>query len=164
MYETGCRKGEAFALSWDDIDSKNKTVKISKNLTRKTTEGPWKIVSSKNKTSNRTVSLSNRLCEILKKHKEQCSSYQFVFGGAAPLAEKTVTRYFDAAIDKAGVKRIRIHDLRHSCASFLISKGVSIVGVSKRLGHKDVKQTLNTYSHLMPNEAQKIVDIFEDLD
>lgn len=58
----------------------------------------------------------------------------------------------------AGIKKIRIHDLRHSHASLLINKGQNILIVSQRLGHSDVKQTLNTYSHLMPNVQKEILN------
>ena len=163
LYETGCRKGEALALTWSDFDFNKQTVKITKNLTRKTSEGSYKIVSPKNKSSNRTIDLSKRLCTIMEEYKKQYNKGSFVFGGELPLADKTVTRRFDFFAEKAGVKKIRIHDLRHSCASLLISEGISVVAVSKRLGHKDVKQTLNTYAHLMPNESERMTKIFEKI-
>ena len=55
------------------------------------------------------------------------------------------------------MKKIRIHDLRHSHASLLINKGQNILIVSKRLGHSDITQTLNTYSHLMPNMQVEVI-------
>ena len=63
----------------------------------------------------------------------------------------------------AGVKRIRIHDLRHSCASLLISNGISIVAVSNRLGHKNIEQTLNTYSHMMPEDNTKMLKVLDSI-
>ena len=100
------------------------------------------------------------LVDILKQLQATQTNYQnynFVFGGCKPLADNTTTRVFNSAIEKAGVKKIHLHCLRHSHASFLISNGESIVMVSKRLGHASVEQTLNTYSHLMPNEEEKMV-------
>ena len=61
----------------------------------------------------------------------------------------------------AGVKRIRVHDIRHSHASLLINKGQNILIVSQRLGHSDVTQTLNTYSHLMPNVQKQIINALD---
>ena len=61
------------------------------------------------------------------------------------------------------VSRIRVHDLRHSCASLLIHKGVSIVAVSKRLGHTSIEQTLNTYSHMLPDDQKMILETLENL-
>ena len=59
--------------------------------------------------------------------------------------------------EKAGLPKIRVHDLRHSHASLLINKGQNIIIVSKRLGHSDITQTLNTYTHLMPNVQKEII-------
>ena len=58
---------------------------------------------------------------------------------------------------------MKIHDLRHSHASLLISQGESIVMVAKRLGHSNIEQTLNTYSHLMPNEELKLISKLNSL-
>lgn len=161
LYVTGCRRGEAEALSWDDIDLERSTLKISKNITRKSPTAPWEITTPKNVSSNRTVPMPKSFCALLKEYKEQqskmCPSPTFVFGGERPLAQRTTDRYFSDTCEKAGVKKIRIHDLRHSCASLLISRGVSIVAVSRQLGHSNIEQTLNTYSHLMPDDKSKII-------
>ena len=61
----------------------------------------------------------------------------------------------------AGVKKIRIHDIRHSCASLLLSKRVSVVAVSHYFRHKDVEETLNTYAHFMPDEGSEILRVFK---
>ena len=98
---------------------------------------------------------------MLKEYKaeqlEKFASPTFVFGGDRPLASRSTDRYFADVCEKVGVRKIRIHDLRHSCASLLISKGVSIVAVSRQLGHSNIEQTLNTYSHLMPDDRSKVV-------
>ena len=164
LYITGCRRGECQAVTWNDINFDKKTVKISKNITRKTTEGTYKVVSPKNQTSNRTIEIPNSLCEELKNTKEKSENMDyFVFGGAHPIPDKRIERAMKNFSEKAGVKKIRVHDLRHSCASLLISQGISIVAVSNRLGHKNVEQTLNTYSHLMPKEATRMIEIFENV-
>lgn len=80
-----------------------------------------------------------------------------MFGGKFPLSSQTVRRRLNEYADKAGVKRIRVHDLRHSHASLLINKGQNILIVSQRLGHSDITQTLNTYSHLFPNVQKQII-------
>ncbi len=87
----------------------------------------------------------------------QLKKNNFVFGGERPLAENTVTRAFNKYISLANVKKIRLHDLRHSHASLLISQNQTIVMVSKRLGHSSTEQTLKTYAHLMPNEENLMV-------
>lgn len=67
------------------------------------------------------------------------------------------------ACEKSGVKEIRIHDFRHSHASLLISLGADALLVSKRLGHSNVAETLNTYSHLYPNKQQEIVNLLNKI-
>ena len=64
---------------------------------------------------------------------------------------------------KSGVKKIRIHDFRHSHASLLISKGVPITVISKRLGHSNIQMTLNIYAHLIPEDEDKAINILENL-
>ena len=107
--------------------------------------------------------MPQKFLDELKEYKSTFPCSTFVFGGAEPLKESSITRYFRVCADKAGNRIIRLHDMRHSCASLLISRGISIVAVSHRLGHKNVEQTLNTYSHLMPSEAAQMVRIFDAL-
>ena len=159
LYLTGCRKGEAFALTWDKIDFQNKIVTIDSNITRKVENKPYEVVPTKTY-ERRKLLIPDNLVNLLLKLKENQNDYKitnFVFGETRPLAEQTTTRKFENAIKKTGVKKLHLHCLRHSHASFLISQGESIVMVSKRLGHGSIEQTLNTYSHLMPNEENKMV-------
>lgn len=105
----------------------------------------------------------NMLWEHQKRSKEEYgyTPEWFVFGGAEPLSDQTIRRRLNEYADKAGVKRIRVHDIRHSHASLLINKGQNILIVSQRLGHSDVTQTLNTYSHLMPNVQKQIINALD---
>ena len=157
LYITGMRRGECSALMWEDFDPISRTLKISKSVTNKGKQKAWEITTPKNQGSNRTITIPQFLCDQLLAHKETAPSGYFIFCGERPFATTTIDKAFQKAIREAEVPDIRIHDLRHSCASLLISKGVSIVGVSHHLGHKDVTQTLNTYSHLMPDDHSKIV-------
>lgn len=161
LYVTGCRRGEAEALTWSDVDTDKGEMRISKSLTRKSPTAPWEITTPKNTSSNRTVSLPMTLCKALDEYKKEQEKMfpnaSFVFGGDRPMSERTTDRYFARAAERADLEKIRIHDLRHSCASLLISKGMSIVAVSRRLGHTDIEQTLNTYSHMLPDDNSKIL-------
>ena len=165
LYITGGRKGEILALNWSDIDLNNKIIKIRKNIAKQPKSQSSKITTPKNQSSNRDTQIPDFLIKILSEYKvwqaenfEDCS---FAFGGAKPIAFTSLDRYFKKACINAGVPIIRIHDLRHSNASLLISSGVSIVAVSKRLGHSTVEQTLNTYSHMMPDDQTMIMRILE---
>lgn len=158
LYVTGMRKGEALALDFEDIDPAGK-IRISKSLTRKTKDAPYKITPPKTPTSNRTIQAPPELCRDLLLLRTGPEDH-FVFGGTYPLADSTITRYFKRYISKSGVPPIKIHELRHSCASLLISHGVSIVAVSHHLGHKSIEETLKTYAHLMPSDEDQIRSSF----
>lgn len=167
LYLLGCRKGEALALTWNDIDLRQGLVSITKNITRKTKDAPYLITTPKNRASVRKVSMPGSLCAEFEKYRESLGSVatddSFVFGVDHPLTERTTDRVFANACKAAGVKKIRLHDLRHSCASLLISRGVSIVAVSKRLGHTNIEQTLNTYSHMMPRDDEMMLQIVDEV-
>lgn len=165
LYVTGCRRGECEALMWSDFDERTSKLKICKSITNKTKNKAWEVTTPKNEGSNRTVTIPSFLSALLQEYRndESIESTDFIFGRSRPLAPTSTDRYFKKIIAKAGVKPIRIHDLRHSCASLLISKGVSIVGVSRQLGHTDIEQTLNTYAHLMPDDHSKITAELEQI-
>ena len=187
LYLTGMRKGEALALTWGDIDFQRREIKVSKSLNRKrpkksgevvltkNLDNPssfgwhvsktrsYEITTPKNSASYRQILMPDNLYEMMLSHYNASkqdygfSNNAFVFGGLLPVSDQTLRRRFDSYAEKAGVKKIRIHDLRHSHASLLINKGQNILIVSKRQGHSNITQTLNTYSHLMPNMQVEIV-------
>lgn len=167
LYLVGCRKSEALALTWKDIDLENGLISITKSITRKIDGAPYKVTTPKNLASNRTVSIPKSLCDEFAKYRaslgDTANEDSFVFGGDHPLVERTTDRLMANASKEAGVKKIRLHDLRHSCASLLISKGVTIVAVSKRLGHSNIEQTLNTYSHMMPRDDEMMLQIVDQV-
>lgn len=76
-----------------------------------------------------------------------------------PTTKSSLYRAMKKYSELAGVKKIRIHNLRYSHASLLIEKGVPPLTISERLGHEDIQTTLNTYSHLYPNKQNKIADM-----
>lgn len=162
LYTLGFRRGEAMALSWSDIDFAKKTINIDKNITYKTInkkEGQaYEITTPKNDGSVRTVAVPQFLLDNIAelRPKDNQPDPPFVFGENRPLAPTTLERRLTNAAKAAGVKRIRVHDLRHSCASYLIHSGVSIVAISAQLGHTDVHQTLNTYAHMFPNDQEQV--------
>lgn len=140
LYWTGCRRGEAIALQKRDAHDHEVTLRYSQ---RQQKDG-LKPTKGRNV---RTIGIDDYTWECIQNLPENGSSY--VFGGERGLAPNPITAQFKRAIEKSGVKPIRIHDLRHSHASWLINNGVNIVAVSRRLGHKDVSTTLNTYTHLL---------------
>lgn len=169
LYITGCRRGEALALTWNDIDEKAGIITINKSVAFKVKTGNknYKITTPKNIGSNRTVAIPDFLVKQLKEYKKWQTknkpSTEFVFGGDTPLPPTSILRTLDEAAKTANVPKIRVHDLRHSCASYLIHAGVSIVAVSRQLGHTNIEQTLNTYSHMLPDDRTIIKNNLENL-
>ncbi len=155
LFYSGCRVGELLALADSNVilDKGSYCFVINKGLTRKTgtSSNKYLITAPKTSTSNRTIILPSVMTDqielYLQYKKEKNLSSQFFFCGDAPIAQRTYQRSFEKYTTLAGLKPIRIHDLRHSHASMLINLNVPITVISKRLGHSTVKMTLERYSH-----------------
>ena len=165
LYFTGMRKGECLALTWNDI--KDHYLSINSSISRKASENSYEIKDPKNTSSIRDVYITNSLFEKLFEYKQEeskipCFSLDwFIFGRTKPIAENSLTRVKDKAINEAGVKRITIHALRHSHASYLIGSHLDLKAVSQRLGHSSVQTTLNTYTHVLDKNNKEIIDFLE---
>lgn len=169
LYYLGLRQGEACSLTWSDIDFNKSEVSINKTITTKLRGQLYTISSPKTKKSNRILPIPKKLLESLKtmklnaKKKKYFKESWFVFGDELPFRETTIQVRKNKYCKLAGVKQIRIHDFRHSCASFLIQNGASIVLVSKYLGHSKISITLDTYTHLYENELKKVSNLIDTL-
>jgi integrase len=160
LYLTGARRG-ALALTWSDF--RDNYVTINKACDFHVRGVSYSVTSPKNKTSCRKILLPDKLIKLLIEHKALCSKGEgfsgtsFIFGGHSPFPPETIRRKFKHYAIKAGVKKIRIHDFRHSHASLLINNGQNVLAVAARLGHSDIEQTLNRYSHFFDKEQEKLV-------
>lgn len=169
LYFIGLRQGELQALTWNDIDFKKKEIKINKTLTTKLKGEDWTVSTPKTKNSIRTLPMTERVYNDLKTMLNNAKKYSnfeikwFVFGNSRPFGETRIQDAKNKYCDLAELRRIRIHDFRHSCASLLINQGASIVLVSKYLGHSNVSITLNTYTHLFKNELTQMTEILNNL-
>lgn len=169
LYYLGLRQGELCALTWEDINFTKKEVRINKTITTKLKGQLYTISSPKTKKSNRILPIPKKLLESLKILKEQAKKKKyfkeswFVFGDELPFKETTIQHRKNKYCKLSGVKQIRIHDFRHSCASFLIQNGASIVLVSKYLGHSKISITLDIYTHLYENELKKVSQMIDTL-
>ncbi len=164
LYYTGCRLGEALALSYNDFNFNLKTVNISKTLTTRISNKleKYSITAPKTHSSYRKILLPQKLIDELEIYLNTIpeSKYsKFFFGLDKPLDDHTIYRRLEKYTELCGNKKIRIHDFRHSHASLLIQKGANVVLVAKRLGHTNTQQTLNTYAHLFPNSESELIDI-----
>lgn len=153
LYWTGCRRGEGIAITKDCFHGDQchiyRAMKHYKDGFK-----PLKTDSSE-----RTITIDSKLMEMLKPFIEAADP--FVFGGVHPLATSKIDSAFRKGIKDANLKPIRLHDLRHSHASFLLNNGANILAVSKRLGHATITQTLETYAHLMQDTDEKMMKIIE---
>ena len=165
------RRGELRGLTWDNIDFYNKEISIIKNVVQ---EGEAKngyiITTPKTRTSTRTLPVPTRvmndLHELYLRDSKQYgfNNNWFVFGDKEPLSAHILRHKKNDFTKLAGVKQIRIHDFRHSCASILINNGANIMVVAKYLGHAKIDETLNTYSHLFRNKLDEIVQTMDRLE
>lgn len=169
LYYLGLRQGECTALTWDDIDFNKRTLTINKTLTTKLKGQLYTITSPKTKNSIRTLPIPKILIQDLDnlqskaKERKYYKSSWFIFGNELPLKETTICLRKNKYCKLAEVKQIRIHDFRHSTASFLINNGANIVLVSKYLGHSKISITLDTYTHLYKNELFEVSNIIDTL-
>ena len=153
LFWTGCRIGELLALTLADFDFVNKTMRINKNYARINRKDL--ILAPKTPKSHRTVTLPDPLISIIRDYlKERYEPQQ-----NERLFEVTKSYFLHEmrrGCESSGVKRIRVHDLRHSHASLLIEMGCTPLLVKDRLGHENIQTTLNTYSHLYPNKQSEV--------
>ena len=168
LYYCGLRRGELRGLQWKDIDLEHRTLSVRKQITdRCGSIKKYKFVVPKTQNSIRTLKMPKVLTEDLKKAKleaKQMSGFNenyFVAADAWPISSNALTDRKNSNCDKSGVKQIRLHDFRHSCASLLINEGANIQVVARYLGHTKIEETLKTYSHLFISTLDEIVDVID---
>ena len=155
LFMTGMRIGEAAALQWSDIDFETGILSINKNLYYKTMTD-YKFVETKTQASIRDIVIDDDTLKELKEWKEvqqkvlQECIFILSYNGT-PTSKTTLPRALEKLANLAGVHRIKIHALRHSHASLLISMGENPLIIKDRLGHEKIQTTLGTYGHLYPN-------------
>ena len=173
LYYCGLRRSEARGLQWKHIDFKNKLLTVSQqvlNPSNSNASTEWYISSTKTEASNRTIPISTTLLNDLaelKKTNERLSKFKqtwFVLGDDVPMATGRMYFYRDKYAENAGIRRIRLHDFRHSCASALISGAAPITAVSNFLGHSETTETLETYTHMFKKDLANVPKFFDTLE
>ena len=154
LYWCGIREGELLALTPADFDFEAGTVKISKSYQR--LHGEDVITTPKTKKSNRTIKMPHFLCDEMKDY------LGMLYGIKKKERIFTITKSYlhhemDRGAKEAGIKRIRIHDLRHSHISLLIDMGFSAVAIADRVGHESIEITYR-YAHLFPSKQTEMAD------
>lgn len=155
MGTTGVRVGEATALTWERVHVETRKVDIHHTLTRPP-GGGWQLGPTKTRASYRTVSVPAWAMDLLREWRDAphgvVSHLRLVFTNRRgdALHNNSVNMAFKAALYRADLPKIRLHDLRHSAATILLSGGEYLNVVSEMLGHGDVGITLGIYGHVMP--------------
>ena len=172
-FYNGTRIGEALALTWEDIDFENKTITINKTWAKDLHQ----VTTPKTNNSYRTITIPSFLCDNFKAYKEllDVPNKSFIFGIDMPISTSTIRSRMRKAIMEANqsneeqIPIIRVHDLRHSCASYMIgnmvrdgSSNFSLYDVAKRLGD-NLNTVLSVYAHWLP-QADKGIAKFMDKD
>lgn len=172
----GLRQGEALGLRWQDIDFGAGTLRISHQLQR--IDRRLTLVPPKTEKSRRTLVMPPMIVDQLHEHEKRqvaeriwsgsnWQEYDLVFPNRTgrPTQARRVIEQFHEALADAGIRHMRFHDLRHSCATLLLVQGVSPRVVMEVLGHSEIALTMNAYSHVVPelqrDAAQKMQAILE---
>ena len=152
LYWCGMREGELLALTPADFDLEKGTVTISKSYQRM--HGEDIITSPKTEKSNRTITMPDFLTEEID---EYLHSLGHIHPNARifPFTKDYLHHEMNRGAKQAGVKRIRIHDLRHSAISLLIDMGFSAIAIADRVGHESIDITYN-YAHLFPSKQTEM--------
>lgn len=167
-YLTGMRMGELLGLTWEDIDLRGDTLEVSKTLVH--LAGRMAINSPKTVAGNRQITLNHKLADELYRWKdrqtellaeytaepEKLQVFQFV---PSLMTRYMVTRKYNEVIKRSStLKRIRIHDFRHSHVALLINNGEDPYVIKERIGHASITTTLDIYGHLYPNKQKTMSD------
>lgn len=155
LYWTGMRLGELLALNPNDVDLEKRTIAITKSYQRLGKKDV--ITPPKTSKSKRVITIPEFLAADIKDYMDSLYDLQ-EDDRLFPITKYYLEHEMQRGIKESGVKRIRVHDLRHSHASMLIELGFSPLEIANRLGHEKVETTLNTYSHLYPNKQTKLAE------
>ena len=155
LYWTGMRLGELLALNPKDVDLEKRTISITKSYQRLGKKDV--ITPPKTPKSKRVITIPEFLAADIKDYMDSLYDLQ-ENDRLFPITKYYLEHEMQRGIKESGVKRIRVHDLRHSHASMLIELGFSPLEIANRLGHEKVETTLNTYAHLYPNKQTKLAE------
>ncbi len=170
----GLRQGEALGLCWKEVDLEMGYLRVSKQLQR--LGGETRLVEPKTVRSRRTLALPASIASSLREHRDRQLKERVVAGDkwtetdlvfttptGKPIEATKISKDFHRHLDRAGLAQRRFHDLRHSCATFLLVQGVSPRVVMEVLGHSQISLTMNTYTHVLPELRRQAADRMDEL-
>lgn len=171
LFYMGMRRGEALALAPSDVDLVNRTIHINKSLTPYVDGKKYHIGPPKTQRGYRTIRIPLKLMPIMEKYFEMFNSMYgssqaiLLFGIDDFIVPKTIKKYFDHTLKAANLPQLKIHDLRHSHASFLINnthKGLNKKAIADRLGDTE-SMIEKTYAHLFKATELEMMDIVDEI-
>lgn len=160
---TGCRQAELLGFTWSDVDMDAATITVCQQLQR--VEGAWALAELKSARSRRTLAVDPFVIDELREHRVRQLEARLVAGGrwqetipdlvfrntvGNPCDGVSTTHRLQRLLARAGLPRMRFHDLRHGAASLMLAQDVPARVVMEQLGHSQISLTLNTYSHVAP--------------
>ena len=154
---TGLRRGELLGLKWTDIDWNNGIIKVRRQVAR--VDGQIVEAPLKTKNSYRAVTISQQAIEVLKQQKGKTNDeYVFPSPNGGPISPDSVNNMLKRVLARAGIPKVRFHDLRHTFATIALQNGVDIKTVSGMLGHFSAGFTLDTYAHVTTAAQKEAAD------
>lgn len=172
---SGVRRGELIGLEWSDVDFKNETIEINKSTQYLPEKGIFDK-APKTESSNRIVPIPNYITNVLLEYKdwydEQRELYGdkwidsnklFVQSNGKPMHPDTLGKWYKSYIESLGLPVVKLHGIRHTNATLLISQNVDIATVSARLGHASINTTIKYYVHSLQKNMRKAAYVLQDL-
>ena len=160
---TGLRRGELLGLKWTDVDFEYGAVMVQRAISRQN----GKVVEAPLKTKNayRTLPLSADAISVLKIQKCKVGNSEWVFPSptGGPMSPDSVLHMLQRVLKRAGLPRIRFHDLRHTFATMALQNGVDVKTVSSMLGHYSAGFTLDTYAHVTTDAQLKAAQMMGNI-
>jgi integrase len=170
----GLREGEVLGLRWQDIDAEHSKLKVTHALQR--VDGAWQLVRPKTAKSQRTLPLPPSLVATLKQHKIQQLQERLVAGNrwaehdlvfpssvGTPISLRNLYRSFQRLLERAGLPRMRFHDLRHNCATLLATLKIEPKTAMEILDHSNLHTTLMIYTHVLDDSKHDALAAVERL-
>ena len=153
-FYTGMRMGEIIALEWQDIDFEKREISVTKHFRRE-------LVPATKTDENREVRISNDLYKVLKAYRQRYDYYRLFDDHGKYYSQNKIRDYFKRILKKAGLRRIRFHDIRHTYASLMLSLGEPVHYVQNQLGHKNASMTMNQYAKFIPTNQMQGMNTLE---
>jgi len=158
LFWAGLRCGEMLALTPADVDTEKKTLRVNKTY-HYIGKGREFTTPPKTPGSIRDVAAPSVVFDAINEYRDKLyAPPDRIF----PISSEALRQHFDLITKRAGLQRIRLHDLRHSHASYLINKNVPIKIISSRLGHDNIETTLRTYAHIYKNTEAAVSEMLEE--